>query len=135
MSALISFERIMKAPANTSMSLVCVIAITLLTTSCSTAPTKQTASAGTTANSLTTRKISDDELQNIECRTVSEIGTRLKRKVCEFKETWAAIDKANSEKSGEFKRKIDEQSGIVNPQGRPASTTISNTAITSPMGE
>lgn len=135
MSALFSFGKITKALANTSMSFVCVIVITLLATSCATAPTKQTASTDTTANSLTTKKISKDELQKIECREVDVIGSRFKRKVCEFKETWAAIDKENREKSGEFKRKMDEQSTIVNPQGLPASNTLSNSAVTSPMGQ
>lgn len=140
MSALFSFEQAIKALANTSMTLVCVIVVTLLTASCATVPSNQTTSTDTTANSLATNEKSEketaaDALQKLECRTVDVIGTRLKRKVCEFKETWAAIDKKNSEKSGEFKRKMDEQSTVVNPEGLPASNTSINSATTSPMGQ
>jgi len=140
MSALFSFERIIKALANISMSLVCVIIFTLLTTACATAPTRQTASTDTTANSLTLKEKSDNEttadiLQKLECRTVEVTGTRFTKKVCEFKEVWAAIDKENSETSGEFVRKMTEQSTIANPEGLPASNSTYNSATTSPMGQ
>jgi len=120
MSALFTFKQIIKALANTSIPLVCVIVITLLTTSCATVPTKQTTSTDTTANSLTTKEKSDNEttadiLQELECRTVEVTGTRFTRKICEFKEVWAAIDKENRKKSGEFVGEITRQSGI-NPE-------------------
>ena len=123
MSALFTFKRIIKALANTSMPLVCVIVITLLTASCATAPTKQTTSTDTTANSLTTKEKSDNEttaniLQEIECRTVAVPGSRFKRKVCELKEVWAAIDKKNKGKADELVRGITEQSGLIDPEGK-----------------
>jgi len=123
MSALFTFKQIIKALPNTSMPLVCVIVITLLTTSCATVPTKQTTSTDTTANSLTTKEKSDNEttaniLQKLECRDVEITGTRFKRTICEFKETWAAIDKENRKETDEFVREITEQSGIINPEGK-----------------
>jgi major membrane immunogen (membrane-anchored lipoprotein) len=122
MSALFTFEQIKKALANTSMPLVCVIVITLLTTSCATVPTKQTTSTDTTANSLTTKEKSDNEttevLQKIECRKVVETGTHFKRTICEFKETWADISKEDRRESDEFVREITKQSGIINPEGK-----------------
>lgn len=121
MSALFTFKQIIKALANTSIQLVCVIVITLLTTSCATVPTKQTTSTDTTANSLTTKEKSDNEttansLQDLECRTVQVTGSRFTRKICEFKEVWAAIDKENRKESDEFVSEITRQSGI-NPEG------------------
>jgi hypothetical protein len=126
MSALFTFKQIIKALGNTSMPLVCVIVVTLLTTSCATVPTKQTASTDTTANSLTTKEKSDNEttaniLEKLECREVQITGTRFKRTICEFKETWADIDKENREETDEFVREITEQSGIINPEGKGAS--------------
>ena len=122
MSALFTFKQIIKALANTSIPLVCVIVITLLTTSCATVPTKQTTSTDTTANSLTTKEKSDNEttaniLQELECRTVQVTGTRFTRKICELKEVWAAIDKENRKKSGEFVGEITRQSGINPSEG------------------
>jgi hypothetical protein len=122
MSALFTFEQIKKALANTSMPLVCVIVITLLTTSCATVPTKQATSTDTTANSLTTKEKSDNEtkediLQKLECRKVVETGTRVTRTICELKETWAAISKENRRESDEYVREITTQSGIINSQG------------------
>jgi len=123
MNALFSFEQIIKALANTSMSLVCVIVITLLTTSCATVPTKQTTSTDTTANSLTTKEKSDNEttaniLQELECRTVKVTGTRFTRKICEYKETWAAIDKKNRKESDEFVGEITRNSSLIDPEGK-----------------
>ena len=125
MSALFTFKQIIKALANTSIPLVCVIVITLLTTSCATVPTKQTTSTDTTANSLTTKEKSDNEttanrLQELECRTVQVTGSRFTRKICEFKEVWAAIDKENRKESDEFVSEITRQSGI-NPEGAAGS--------------
>jgi maltose-binding protein MalE len=125
MSALFTFKRIIKALANTSMPLVCVIVITLLTASCATVATKQTTSTDTTAKSLTTKEKSDNEttaniLQELECRTVTVPGSRFKRKVCEFKEVWAAIDKKNKGKADELVNKVNELSGLTNPEGIPA---------------
>jgi hypothetical protein len=126
MSALFTFKQIIKALGNTSMPLVCVIVITLLTTSCATVPTKQTTSTDTTPNSLTTKEKSDNEttadiLQKLECREVEVTGTRFKKTICEFKETWADIDKDNRKESDEFVRKITEQSGLIDPEGKGAS--------------
>ena len=126
MKTLLSFEQIIKALANTSMPLVCVIVITLLTASCATAPTKQTTSTDTTANSLTTKEKSDNEttaniLQEIECRTVAVPGSRFKRKVCELKEVWAAIDKKNKGKADELVNKVNELSGLIDPEATGAS--------------
>jgi len=126
MSALFTFKQIIKALVNTSMPLFCVIVITLLTTSCATVPTKQTTSTDTTANSLTTKEKSDNEttadiLQELECRTVEVTGTRFTRKICEFKEVWAAIDKENRKEAGEFVGGIIEQSGITDPEGKGSS--------------
>lgn len=142
MSAFFTFKQIIKALANTSMPLVCVIVITLLTTSCSTVPTKQTTSTDTTANSLTTKEKSDNEttaniLQELECREVEVTGSRFKRKVCEFKETWAAIDKENRKKSDKFVNGIKEQSVLINPEGKgvPGGAGGSyNTPVTPPGG-
>ena len=118
MSALFTFKQIVKALVNTSIPLVCVIVITLLTTSCATVPTKQTASTDTAANSLTTKVKADDEtaadmLQQLECRTVSVPGSRFTKKVCEYKEVWAAIDKKNKKASDEFVGEITKNSGVV----------------------
>jgi hypothetical protein len=135
MNTLFSFNRIIKVPANTSISLVCVLVITMLSTSCASAPTKQTVSTDTAVNSLTAKESSENILKKLECRDVEVTGTRFKRKICEFKETWVAIDKENSEKSDEFVRKMNDQATIVNPQGLPASNTVSNSAVTSPMGQ
>ena len=123
MSALFTFKQIIKALANTSIPLVCVIVITLLTTSCATVPAKQTTSTDTTAKSLTTKVKADDEtaaeaLQEIECRTVQQTGTRFKKKICEYKWVWAAIDKENRKESDEFVDEITRQSAI--PQGSEA---------------
>ena len=120
MSALFTFKQIIKALANTSIPLVCVIVIRLLTTSCATVPTKQTTSPDTTANSLATKEKSDNEttadiLQELECRTVEVTGTRFTRKICEFKEVWASIDKENRQEADEFVSEITRQSGI-NPE-------------------
>ena len=126
MSALFTFKRIIKALANTSMPLVCVIVITLLTASCATVATKQTTSTDTTAKSLTTKEKSDNEttaniLQELECRDVEITGTRFKRTICEFKEVWAAIDKKNKGKADELVRKVTENSALTNPEGIPTS--------------
>lgn len=137
MSALFTFKQIIKALANTFIPLVCVIVITLLTTSCATVPTKQTTSTDTAANSLTTKEKSDNEttadiLQELECRTVEVTGTRFTRKICEFKEVWAAIDKENGKKADEFVSGITRQSGLIDPEGKGPSGGAggrSNTAI------
>jgi maltose-binding protein MalE len=140
MSALFTFKQIIKALANTFMPLVCVIVIMLLATSCSTVPTKQTTSTDTTANSLTTKEKSDNEttaniLQELECREVTVAGSRFTRKVCEFKETWAAIDKENRKKSDKIVSGIKENSALINPEGKPVpSGGAYNTPITPPGG-
>ena len=123
MSALFTFKQIVKALANTYIPLVCVIVITLLTTSCATVPTKQTASTDTAANSLTTKVKADDEtaanmLQELECRTVSVPGSRFTKKICEYKEVWAAIDKKNKKASDEFVGEITRNSGLIDPEGK-----------------
>ena len=126
MSALFTFKQIIKALANTSIPLVCVIVITLLTTSCATVPTKQTTSTDTAANSLTTKEKADDEtaaemLQELECRTVAVTGSRFTKKVCEYKEVWAAIDKKNKKGADEFVGGITRNSGLIDPEGKGAS--------------
>jgi hypothetical protein len=118
MSALLIFEQINKALAKTSMLLVCVIIITLLTTSCATAPTKPTTSIDTTANTLATKEKSGNEtkennMDKIECRDVIETGSLLKRKICEYKETWAAIDKENRKKTEAAFTTFTAPSGII----------------------
>ncbi len=140
MKALFSFDQIIKALANTFMPLVCVIVITLFTASCSTVPTKQTTSTDSTANSLTAKVKSDNETtdditQRLECRDVDVTGSRFKKKICEYKETWAAIDKENEEKSGKLVRKLDQESGIINKGGQGASAGGTyNDAMTPPGG-
>jgi hypothetical protein len=140
MSVFFSSQRILKTLANTSMLLVCIIVILLLTTSCTTVPTKQTTSADTPAKSLAVKEKSgngttEDPLQKLECRDVEVTGSRFKKKVCEYKETWAAIDKENNKKSSEYVKKIDEQSGLVNPEGKAnAGGGIYNDAMTPPGG-
>ena len=135
MSALFTFKQIVKALANTYIPLVCVIVITLLTTSCATVPTKQTASTDTAANSLTTKVKADDEtaanmLQELECRTVQVTGTRFTRKICEYKEVWAAIDKENRKKTDGFVRGINEQAGKATGGGVDSSGGRTNTPMT-----
>ncbi len=137
MNALFTFEQIKKALANNSMPLVCVIVITLLTTSCATVPTKQIASTDTTANSLTTKEKSGNEtskeiMKKIECRDVVETGTHFKRTVCEFKETWDEISKEKGKKADELVREVTRQSGIIHPQD--SSMGRVNSAITPPGG-
>jgi len=139
MSALFTFEQIKKALANTSMPLVCVIVITLLTTSCATVPTKQTTSTDTTASSLTTKEKSDNEtkedvLKKLECRKVVATGTLVKRTICEFKETWADASKEDRRKSDEFVREITKQSGIINPEGKADSGMGRVNSPTTPPG-
>jgi hypothetical protein len=139
MSALFTFEQIKKALANTSMPLVCVIVITLLTTSCATVPTKQTTSTDTTANSLTTKEKSDNEtskdiLKKIACRDVVETGTHFTRTICEFKETWDDISKEKRRKADEFVREITSQSGIINPEGNADSGLGKVNSPTTPGG-
>jgi hypothetical protein len=134
MSALFIFKQIKNALVNTSMPFVCVIIITLLTASCATAPTKQTASTDTKANSLTTKEKSDKEtkenaIDKIECRDVTGTGSRFKRKVCEYKEVWAAIDKENSKNKDKLIKGINDQTGIIN--GPDAGNVNS---VVSPMG-
>ena len=136
MSALFTFKQMIKALANTSIPLVCVIVITLLTTSCATVPTKQTTSTDTAANSLTTKEKSDNEttadiLQELECRTVEVTGTRFTRKICEFKEVWAAIDKENRKESDEFVSGITRQSGI-NPEGAAGGSAYDGQMVGNP---
>ena len=127
MSALFSFKQIIKAMANTSMLLVCVIVITLSAASCSTVQTKQTTSTDTTANSLATKEKSGMQL---ECRDVTTTGSRFKKKVCEYKKTWDAIDKKNNSSSEEFKNSLDTQSGII----KGSSTGEYNDAMAPPGG-
>jgi len=137
MSALFTFEQLKKDLANTYIPLVCMIVITLLTISCNTVPTKQT---DTAVNSLTTKEKSDNETtankkQELECRDVEITGSRFKRKVCEYKETWAAIDKKNERQTDELVRNITEQSGIINAEGAVSSDVGKvNSAITPPGG-
>jgi hypothetical protein len=138
MSALSIFEQIKKILVNTSMPLICVIVITLLTTSCATAPTKQTTSTDTKANSLATKEKSDngakeDAMDKIECRTVTATGSSLKRKVCEYKEIWAAIDKENSKNKDKVVNGISGQTGIINGGGGDTSGGMTNSAV-SPAG-
>ena len=137
MSAIFSFEQIIKALANSSMLLVCVIVITLLATSCSTVPTKQINSTDTTASSLTTNEKSDNETtaeieQELECRYIKATGSRFKRKICNSKETWAAIDKKNKGDAEELVRKVNEQSGI--PIGNESPDGRMNNPVTPPGG-
>jgi urate oxidase len=136
MNALFNFEQIKKALANNSMPLVCVIVITLLTTSCATVPTKQTTSTDTTANSLTTKEKSGNEtskeiMKKIACRDVVETGTHFKRTVCEFKETWDEISKEKEKKADELIREVTRQSGIINPGGDSSMGKV-NSAVTPP---
>ena len=130
MNALFTFEQIKKALANTSMPLVCVIVITLLTTSCATVPTKQTTSTDTTANSLTAKEKSKEIVKKIECREVVATGSTIKRTICEFKETWAEISKEKGEKTDEFIQEINRKSGIITPQS--SGNGIVNSAVTPP---
>ena len=130
MGALFNFEQIKKDLANTYMLLVCIIVITLLTTSCNTVPIKQTTSTDTAANSLTT---TENIQKEIECRYVDVTGSRFKRKICKTKETWAAISKKNRGEADEFVRGITEQSGRSTPPGADSAGGIMNTPI-SPGG-
>jgi hypothetical protein len=137
MSALFNFEQMKKALVNTSIPLVCVIVITLLITSCATAPTKQATSTDTKANSLATKEKSgngtkEDPLDKIECRYVTGTGSSLKRKVCEYKEIWAAIDKENSKNKDKVVKGISDQSNVTN-SGGGSGQGIVNSAV-SPMG-
>ncbi len=136
MNALFNFEQIKKALANNSMPLVCVIVITLLTTSCATVPTKQTTSTDTTANSLTTKEKSNNEtskeiVKKIECRDIVATGSTIKRTVCEFKETWAEISQEKGKKADEFIQEINRKSGIINP-GQNSGGGMVNSAVTPP---
>jgi hypothetical protein len=131
MSSLFTFAQIKKALANNSLPLVCVIAITLLTTSCATVPTKQTALADTTANSLTAEERSKEIVKKIECREVTATGSTIKRTVCEFKETWAEISKEKGEKADELIQEINRKSGIINP-GQNSGNGVVNSAVTPP---
>lgn len=119
MSALFTFEQVKKDLANTCIPFVCIIVITLLTASCSTVPNKQT-----------TNETKAEMLQNIECRTVEVIGSRFKRKVCEHKDTWAAIDKENRKNSDELVRGLNEQSARSTTEGVDGSGGRINTPIT-----
>ena len=130
MNALFTFEQIKKALSNNSMPLVCVIVITLLTTSCATVPTKQIASTDTTANSLTAKERSKEIVKKIECREVVATGSTIKRTICEFKETWAEISKEKGEKTDEFIQEINRKSGIITPQS--SGNGIVNSAVTPP---
>jgi hypothetical protein len=132
MRASFTFEQLKKYLSNTYIPLVCIIVITLFTTSCSTVPTKQTASTDPAANSLTSKEKSGNPMDRLECRTVEVTGTRFTRKVCEYKETWAAIDKKNKKEAEKFVREIDEQSGIVGEKADP--TGRMNTPM-SPWGQ
>jgi uncharacterized membrane protein YhiD involved in acid resistance len=141
MSPLFSFKQIVKALVNISMLLVCVIVLTLLTTSCGTAPTKKSTLNDATANSSTAKeksakKIKADVKEVLECREVESTGSRFKRKVCERKEVWAAIDKKNKKESEELVRTVNDQSGIINPEGKSTSGGIGsyNSPITTPGG-
>jgi urate oxidase len=139
MSALFTFEQIKKALANTSMPLVCVIVITLLTTSCATVPTKQTTSTDTTANSLTTKEKSNNEtskeiMKKIACREVVATGTTIKRTVCEFKETWDEISKEKGKKADELIREVTRQSGIIPEGTQNSGQGRVNSAVTPPGG-
>ena len=130
MNALFTFEQIKKALSNNSMPLVCVIVITLLTTSCATVPTKQTTSTDTTANSLTAKEKSKEIVKKIECREVVATGSTIKRTICEFKETWAESSKEKGEKADEFIQEINRKSGIITPQS--SGNGIVNSAVTPP---
>ena len=117
MSALFSFKQIIKALANTSMPLVCVIVITLLTTSCSTMATKQATSTDTTANSLTAKEKSVNETtaniqQATECRYIAVTGSRFGKKICRTKEAWAEIAKKHEKAADELVRGLTDQSGL-----------------------
>ncbi len=130
MSALFILEQIKKALAKTSMPLVCVIIIMLLTTSCATAPTKPTTSTDTTANTLATKEKSDngtkeDIMKKIECRDVIETGSRVKRKICEYKETWAAIDEENRKKTEGAFSTFTAPTGIISGMANGQITPIS----------
>ncbi|MFC1839733.1 hypothetical protein ACFL1N_09145 [Thermodesulfobacteriota bacterium] len=139
MSALFTFKQIIKALANTSMPLVCVIVITLLTISCSTVPTKQTTSTDTAANSLTTKEKSDNKTteniqKELECRYIEVTGSRFKKKICKSKEAWAKISKRHKSEADEFVRGITEKSGIsTSGETDPAGGRM-NTPTTPPGG-
>jgi hypothetical protein len=134
MNALFNFEQIKKALANNSMPLVCVIVITLLTTSCATVPTKQTTSTDTTANSLTAKERSKEIVKKIECRDVVATGTTIKRTVCEFKETWDEISKEKGKKADELVREVTRQSGIIPEGTQNSGQGRVNSAVTPPGG-
>ena len=117
MRALFDPEQL-KKDLSAYIPLVCIIVVMMLTASCSTVSTKQTSSTNTAANSLTTKEKTDNEktanaMDKLECRTVEATGSRFKRKVCERKEIWAAIDKKNKKEADQFIRRIEDQSGIV----------------------
>ncbi len=133
MNALFNFEQIKKALANNSMPLVCVIVITLLTTSCATVPTKQTTLADTTANSLTAKERSKEIVKKIECRDIVATGSTIKRTICEFKETWAESSEEKGKKADEFIQEINRKSGIINPGQNSGMGTV-NSAVTPPGG-
>lgn len=109
MSAWFTFEQIKKDLAKTCILFICIIGIMLLTASCNTVPTKQTASNDIAANSLTAAENNQEEL---ECRYVDVTGSRFKKKVCKTKETWAAISKKTRGEADELTRGINEQSGV-----------------------
>ena len=117
MRAFFSFEQIIKALANISMPLFCVIVITLLTASCSTVQTKQTTSTDTTANSITTKEKSVNETtaniqQATECRYIVVTGSRFGKKICRTKEAWAEIAKKHEKAADELVRGLTDQSGL-----------------------
>ena len=130
MRASFTFEQLKKDLSNTYIPLVFIIVLALFSTSCSTVPTRQTASADPAANSLTSKEKSGRAMDRLECRTLEITGTRFKRKVCEYKETWAAIDKKNKKDANEFVRGIDEQSGIVSEEGTDPGVGMTNTPMT-----
>ena len=131
MGSSFTFEKMKKDLGNTYMSLICIIVIMLLTTSCSTVPTKQSTSTNTEANSLTTTENAQEEL---ECRYVDATGSRFKRKVCRTKEAWAAISRKNKGEAEDFVRGMDEQSGISTSGGFDSAGGRTNNPTTPPGG-
>ena len=130
MRASFTFEQLKKGLSNTYIPLVCILVIILFTTSCSTVPTRQTASTDPAADSVNSKEKSGNAMDRLECRTVDVIGTRFTRKVCEYKETWAEIDKKNKKDAQQFVRGIDEQSGIVTGGGTDPGGGMMNTPMT-----
>ena len=110
MGSLFTFEKMKKDLGNTYMSLICIIVIMLLTTSCNTVPTKQTASTG-----------AENTQEELECRYIEVSGSRFKRKICRTKETWAAISKKNRGDADELVRGLNDQSGISTNEGADSS--------------